>query len=198
MNPCAVCRRPGNTTLHRTASSLRLRFLALELPRPRQAPAPQRLSSTPQIRGAGSVSCANAPGLGYHVAKFRNSSIVPQLAAGVIRPAAAHGNPNGGLSHASCLVAKFRNPSVASFSERLGGAAQSWEGWLRTPKPTPAYTVTRGDSGGELLPPKVKAVLSTPPQKTGPVALLPWSRASSPSNLRTPCSGLRSLRLHES
>ena len=31
--------------------------------------------------------------------------------------------------------------------------------------PTSAYTVTRGDSGGELLSPKAKAVLSTQPQK---------------------------------
>jgi hypothetical protein len=30
------------------------------------------------------------------------------------------------------------------------------------------------------------------------VALLPWGWASSPSNLRPPCSGLRSLRRHES
>jgi hypothetical protein len=148
MNPCAVCRRPGNTTLRTTASSLRLRLLALELPRPRtpvssdrpqQAPAQQRLSSTPQIRGAGAVSCANAPGLGYHVAKFRNSSIVPRLAAGVIKPAAAHENPNGGLSHASRASSPSSGtPHSLPSQSGWGSAAQSWERWLRTPKPTPA------------------------------------------------------------
>jgi hypothetical protein len=135
MNPCAVCRRPENTNLRTTASSLRLRLLALELPRPRtpvssgrprQAPAQQRLSSTPQIRGAGAVPCANAPGLGYHVAKFRNSSIVPRLAAGVIKPAAARGNPNGGLSHAS---------RASSPSSGTPQSLPSQSGWGVPPNP---------------------------------------------------------------
>jgi hypothetical protein len=32
------------------------------------------------------VYCVNAPVLGYHVAKFRNFSVVPRLAAGVFKP----------------------------------------------------------------------------------------------------------------
>jgi hypothetical protein len=135
MNPCAVCRRPENTNLRIIASSLRLRLLALELlrprtpvssGRPRQAPAQQRLSSTPQIRGAGTVSCANAPGLGYHVARFRNSSIVLRLAAGVIKPAAARGNPNGGLSHAS----RASSPSPGTTQ-----SLPSQSGWGVPPNP---------------------------------------------------------------
>ena len=61
------------------------------------------------------------------------------------------------------------SPKKSIFEKLKRTAART----LQAPTPTSSYSIERGDSGGEALPPKVKAVLSTTPQNTSSLGLSP-------------------------